>query len=303
MFDPKAKIWLDGTITTLADSGISPLTHSLHYGSGAFEGIRAYQSTSGQTNIFRLTEHIDRLFYSAETIFLTIPYTKEELIGACVEVIRANDLSEAYIRPLVFHDESSLGISVAHNKPRVLIAAWPWGQYLSDAVSVAVASHRRISEKSLVSDAKVSGHYVNSLLATTEAKQAGYQEALLLDHNENIAEGPGENIFFIKNTELHTPKLGKILNGITRNAVISFASDLDFSVTERDITLSELSNFDAAFFTGTAAEISPIASIDQGSTSRAEFSVNLVEPIKSHYQKIIRGEDEAYAKWLHPVKK
>lgn len=303
MFSPDLKIWINGQITTLEKSGVSPLTHSLHYGSGAFEGIRAYKDTSGKTNVFRLQEHIDRLFYSSEVVFLKIPYSKEEIVTACVDVVKANNLEEAYIRPLAFHDGSTLGISVAKNKPQVLVAAWSWGQYLSDSVTVEVSPYRRISEKSTICDAKISGHYVNSLLASTHAKTNGYQEALLLDHNDCIAEGPGENIFFVKDKEIHTPKLGKILKGITRDAVITFAEDLGYKIIERDIVLKELADFESAFFTGTAAEISPILNIDQDGKTLRTFDLKKSNELKMYFLDIVHGNNKKYQQWLHSTSK
>lgn len=302
MFDQNLHVWLNGEVKPLSESGISPLTHSLHYGSGVFEGIRAYQDSAGKTHIFRLEEHIDRLFYSAEQVFFTIPFTKETLMEACKQTVITNSLKEAYLRPLVYHDGSALGVGVAGNSPQVLIAAWSWGQYLEGSVTVEVSEYRRISEQSVIPDAKVSGHYVNSLLATTKAKQNGYLEALLLDHAGNIAEGPGENIFFIKGTELHTPKLGKILKGITRDAVITFAADLGYTVVERDITLQELPEFESAFFTGTAAEVTPIERIDQAGKTLQTFDTTKATLFKDHFFTIIRGENPKYSNWLTYIK-
>ncbi len=298
MFDPNLTIWQNGQLSSLTNGGVSPLTHSLHYGSGAFEGIRAYQTDDSRTHIFRLSEHIDRLFYSAEKVFIDIPYSKDELVDACKVVVKENNLTEAYIRPLVFHDDSSLGVCTTANKPQVLIAAWSWGKYLGDSVSVLLSPYKRISEASVVADAKISGHYVNSLLATTHAKKLGYDEALLLDHADNIAEGPGENIFFIKGTELHTPKLGKILSGITRDAVISFAKDCGYTVQERAITVNELSSFDSAFFTGTAAEITPIEKIDSIEGTLQTFDLEKSNEIKEYFFNIIRGKNKKYQDWL-----
>ncbi len=298
MFEPTMPVWLNGQLQTLENSGVSPLTHSLHYGSGVFEGIRAYKTTDGQTQIFRLEEHIDRLFYSASTLYLEIPYTKEELTEAVKAVLRENNLTSAYIRPLVYQDSSALGVGVTNNKPQVLIAAWAWGQYLADAVSAEISPYRRISEHSVVADAKVSGHYVNSILATMLAKKNGYLEAVLLDHAGNIAEGPGENIFFIKGKELHTPKLGKILAGITRDAVIEFTKDLGYTTIERDIAPIELADFDSAFFTGTAAEVSPISNIDQDGTPLKTFDLSPANEIKDAFFKIVQGENSKYADWL-----
>lgn len=297
MFDQKSTVWLDGKLMPLMEADISPLTHSLHYGSGVFEGIRAYKTEKG-THIFRLKEHIDRLFYSAEKMFIDIPYSRKELMEVCKQILRENKLEEAYLRPLVFQDDAALGVGTTNNKPRVLIAAWSWGRYLdADAVSIEVSDYRRISAQSVVSDAKVCGHYVNSILATNTAKAHGYHEALLLDHNDHIAEGPGENIFFITGNELHTPQLGSILAGITRNSVITFASDLDFSVIARDIELNEVGDFDGAFFTGTAAEVTPIASIHQNGKELRAYAIDESVRIKQYFTDIIRHTNEKYDEW------
>ena len=291
MFDKNLIVYLDGEFSLLSKSNISPMTHSLHYGSGVFEGIRAYKIKNG-TGVFKLSEHIDRLFYSAEKIGLEIPQSKKELIEATLEVLRKNNLQSAYIRPLVFFDESALGITTAKNKTRVLIAAWEWGKYLPDSVSVKISNFARISEKSTICDAKISGHYVNSLLATSSAKKQGFDEALLLDHCGNIAEGPGENIFFISGKSLFTPKLGKILNGITRSTVIDIAKNLGYKIHQEDISPSRLAEFEGAFFTGTAAEVTPISSIENSDGEKFSFSTSAGLDIKNAFFKMI-GEESA----------
>lgn len=297
MFDQDSIVWLDGELLSLKEAGLSPLTHTFHYGSGAFEGIRAYKIEQG-THIFRLKEHIDRLFYSSEKMFLSIPWSKEMLMQACVDVLHKNNLEEAYLRPIVFHDDTALGVGTHNNKPRVLIAAWAWGQYLNDAARVEVSEYRRISEQSFICDAKISGHYVNSILATNIAKQRGFDEALLLDHHDSIAEGPGENIFFIQASELHTPSLGSILAGITRDAIIQIAKDSNIPVHERAISCDELASFDGAFFTGTAAEVSPIASITNAGTCH-EYDVALAQTWKDIFTDVIRGKTDAYSSWRY----
>jgi len=178
MFDPNLQLWQNGELKSLSEAAISPLSHTFHYGSGAFEGIRAYETADGRTQIFRLQEHIDRLFYSAEAIHQAIPYSKKELIAACEAVLKANQLTSAYLRPLVYFGDDTLGVNPDGNQTNVLIAAWSWGQYLADAVSAEVSDYRRISEQSTICDAKVSGHYVNSILTTSIAKQNSYLEAI-----------------------------------------------------------------------------------------------------------------------------
>lgn len=292
MLQPDTRIWLNGEITTFGNGQISLLTHTLHYGTGVFEGIRAYATDKG-TSIFRLKEHIRRLQYSAGRVDIEIPYSTDTLADACRAVVRENGLQSGYIRPVVFLGDESMGLVPTKNSVNVAILAWPWGRYLEDDARVKISEFRRISELSLPTDAKVCGNYVNSTRASTAARRAGYTEALLLDHAGNIAEGPGENVFFIRGKELHTPALGKILAGITRDSVLHFAEDIGYTVHEREIDPGELAGFDAAFFTGTAAEISPIISIDDISYGRKQ-----VVPFVEKYEGIVHGKDSRYADWL-----
>ena len=291
MFKENSIIYLDGEYKKLSDSSVSPLTHSLHYGSGAFEGIRAYKLKKG-TSILKLEEHIDRLFYSATRIGMEIKETKEEIIQIIINIMKKNNLESAYIRPLTFYDHSSLGVATKNNKVILMIAAWEWGKYLSESVRVVVSQFRRISEKSTFCDAKISGHYVNSILAKNKALKDGYDEALLLDHEDNIAEGTGENIFFIKGKELHTPKLGKILAGITRKLVIEISTKLGYEIIERDIKLSELKDFDGAFFTGTAAEVSPISEITNTDGNKFIFDLNYGKDIRDKFFYLVSEDNE-----------
>ncbi len=300
MFEKDLIVFLDGKYLKLEDADVSVMTHSLHYGSAVFEGIRAYNTING-TAVFRLQEHIDRLFYSAEVIGAEIPFTKEELIEATLEVLRKNNLKSAYIRPLVFFDDTSLGLKVANSKVRVLIAAWDWGKYLSESVKVKISEFKRISEKSTIPDAKISGHYVNSILAGSQVQKKGFDEALLLDHNDAIAEGPGENIFFIKDKILYTPKKGKILTGITRSSVIEFAQKLGYEVQEVEIFTRDLENFEGAFFTGTAAEVTPISEITDLTGNVFKFNLNTVEEIKTKFFSIVEGKEEESDNWFTKI--
>ena len=300
MFDKNLIVFLDGEYKKLSETTISPTTHSLHYGTAVFEGIRAYQTEKG-TAIFRLSEHIERLFYSAKVMQMDITFSLKEVENICVEILRKNKLKSAYIRPLVFYDENSLGITTKENKTRLLILAWEWGKYLANSVTVKISPYRRISEKSTVADAKISGHYANSFLATMDAKKDGFDEALLLDHNEAIAEGPGENIFFIKEKKLYTPTNGKILPGITRDSVLRLAKeDLNYKVREKEIFPEDLDLFEGAFFTGTAAEITPIEKI-QSNAGEFIFDVEKGKDIKELFFRVVAGREKSKLKWLTTV--
>ncbi|MCA9459353.1 MAG: branched-chain amino acid transaminase [Nanoarchaeota archaeon] len=296
MLKENTQVWLNGNLIDYKDAKIGILTHSLHYGSSVFEGIRAYKTDNGPA-IFRLKEHIERLFYSAECLFMKIPFSKEELIEATKKVINTNNLKSAYVRPIVYYGDESMGLNPSSNKVHVAIIAWEWGKYLHDTVRVKFSSIKRISEQTTKVDAKIGGHYINSILATLEAKKLGFDEALLLDHEGNIAEGPGENIFFIKDKTLYTPQLGKILKGITRDSIIQIAKDLDYEVIERRISPYEISAFDSAFFLGTAAEVTPISEI-----SGTKFNVKKVNEIKNKFFEIVAGKDKAYDFWLSYTK-
>ena len=255
-------IWMDDKFVKWEEAQVHVLTHTLHYGSGVFEGIRVYQTERGPA-IFQLRPHIDRLFYSAAVIGMQVPLTKEEAAEACRACITKNGLKEGYIRPLLYYGYGVMGVSPKGAPVRYMVACWPWGAYLPPAgVNIKISKFLRIHPQTTVPDAKICGHYVNSLLAVLDTRSEKYQEALLLDTAGNIAEGPGENFFIVKGGELYTPKLGSILAGITRATVIQMAQDLGLKVTERTISPQEAFAADEAFFTGTAAEVTPIRSID-----------------------------------------
>lgn len=294
MLQETTKVWLDGKLIDFKDANVSILTHSLHYGSSVFEGIRAYEMQNKESSIFRLKEHIERLFYSAEVLSQQIEYSREEIMQACYEVLKVNKLTSAYLRPLVFYDDSSMGLDYTNNKTRVAIIAWEWGKYLKEVVRARIVSVRRISEKSLVPDAKVGGHYINSTLATLEAKQFGFDEAILLDHDGFIAEGPGENLFFVNShtKTLYTPKLGKILAGITRASIIQIAKDLGYRVVERNIDVNELTTFQGVFMCGTAAEFTPLSCIGD-----INYDENVCLDIKDVFNRTLRAEEEKYKHW------
>jgi branched-chain amino acid aminotransferase len=257
-----------------------------------FEGIRAYETQKGPA-IFRLEEHVDRLIYSAKKLFMDIPFSKDEIINAIKDVIKINNLKSAYIRPIVFYGDDSMGLNPLNNDIHIAIIAWEWGKYLADEVRVKFSSIKRISELTTAVDAKISGHYINSIFATLEAKRLGYDEALLLDHNGYIAEGPGENIFFVKNNIITTPLLGKILKGITRDSVLKIAENLGYEIVERNILPEEINSFNGAFFTGTAAEITPISEI-----SGTQFDLESAKDIREKFFETIHAGNEEFQYWL-----
>lgn len=292
-----AKIWMDGKLVPWDKAQIHVLTHTLHYGGGAFEGIRFYETPKGPA-IFRLKEHTDRLFYSAKTIGMKIPFSKAQINKACKDIVSKNKLKSGYIRPLVYYGYGKMGLDPRNCVVNVCIAAWPWGAYLGDKpVTTKVSKFMRIHPQSTLTDAKLCGHYANSILASLDVHKQGYGEAILLDHKGNVAEGPGENIFFVKKDKLITPKLGTILGGITRASIIEIAKDNGIKVVEKEVKLKELLQADEAFFTGTAAEVSPIAKINDKKIGKQKIGP-VTELLKTTFLKAVKGEEPRYKKWL-----
>ncbi len=290
------KVWYNGKI--VEDPTVPITCHALHYGTAVFEGIRCYRLTGGELGIFRLRDHIDRFFRSARVLRMNIKFTREELMNACKKVVVENDLDDAYMRPIAFYNFGRIGLNVKNENVDVAVFAINFPSYLgNNAVRVKISSYRRIHP--MISDprAKLSGHYLNSVLATLEAREMGYDEAIMLDLEGNIAEGPGENIFFVKDNVLVTPSSDSILEGITRDSVIKLANDLGFEVQIRNVSVHELECFDEAFFTGTAAEITPIRQINN-ITYRVEAS----KEIQKYYMDIVRGKVEKYLNWIEIVK-
>lgn len=299
MLQKTDKIWADGKLLNWDDVKVHVLTPSLHYGDAVFEGIRFYDTDRGPA-IFRLKEHVDRFFYSAETFGMKIPFSKEQVFNAIVETVRVNKIKEGYIRPIAIFGYGSMGLKHQTESPvHVYVAVWPWGAYLGESlVRIKTSSFIRIHPKSVRADAKISGYYINSIFASLEAKKAGYDEALLLDYEGNIAEGPGENFFIVKNNALITPPLkGQILPGITRDSVIKIAKDLGISVEERNIGPSDAYSADEAFFTGTAAEITGIREIDDKTIGKGKGG-SVTEKIKSAYIDSVHGKNKRYESWL-----
>lgn len=304
MADRDGFIWYDGKLVPWRNATTHVLTHSLHYGLAVFEGVRAYKSAGG-TSIFRLKEHTDRLFNSAHIYMMDIPYSRAELMEAQKEVVRANKLEECYIRPIAFYGSEKLGVSPKGAKVHVAIAAWPWGAYLGaealeKGIRVKTSSFARHHVNVSMCRAKYSGTYANSILANLEATEDGYDEGLLLDVDGFVAEGSGENLFMVKDGKIYEPELTSALIGITRGSVIQLAADAGYSVAARRITRDDLYIADEAFFTGTAAEVTPIREVDN-----RKIGAGRPGPVTKLLQKaffdMIRGKSKKYSSWLTPV--
>ena len=266
MADRDGYIWYDGDMVPWRDAKTHVLTHTLHYGVGCFEGVRAYATAKGPA-IFRLEDHTKRLFNSAKILGMKMPWSHEEVNQATIEAVRKNKLKEAYIRPMVFYGSEGMGLRADNLRTHLIVAAWTWGAYLgADAmergIRVRTSSFTRHHVNSAMCRAKANGHYFNSMMALNEVLKDGYDEALLLDTDGHVAEGSGENVFLVMDGELHTPDLRSALDGITRRTILQFAGDLGIKVNERRITRDEVYIADEAFFTGTAAEVTPIREID-----------------------------------------
>ena len=304
MSDLKGKIWMDGEFIDWSDAKVHILTHTLHYGTGVFEGVRAYETTSGPA-IFRLNDHTKRLYSSAELIGMEIPFSESELNKAQTDVVMINNLDNAYIRPMCFYGSEGMGLRADNLKVHACIAAWDWGSYLGEdkirnGIKVKVTDFPKRSEKSMLHKAKASGNYLYSMLALKDALNSGYDEALILDINDNVNEGSGENFFMIANNKIYTPKDETVLNGITRQTIMKIATDLNYDVIEKDITVNEAKESDEAFFTGTAAEVTPIIQIDDVEISNGTPG-NITKKIQDIYFNLIRGKIPEYSCWLTQV--
>jgi branched-chain amino acid aminotransferase len=296
-------IWLNGEFVAWEDAKVHVLTHAMHYGTGVFEGIRAYETPQG-TAIFRNHDHLDRLERSAKLYYMDLPYSKEQLREVTHELIVRNGFKSCYIRPLVYRGFGPMGLNPLENPVDAMIAVWEWGAYLGEegkrnGVRARVSSYRRISSDSLIPHSKACGQYLNSVLAKIESVKAGYEEGILLDDNGNVCEGTGENIFVIKDGVIHTPgQAASILDGINRKSCIQIARDLGYEVVERDIARAELALADEVFLTGTAAELTPMREIDDieigppGPVTRA---------IQGVFEDALSGRDARYADWLDLV--
>jgi len=305
MSDRDGKIWMDGHMVEWRDAKIHVLTHTLHYGCGAFEGVRAYNTASG-TAIFRLQEHTERLFNSAKILRMNIPFSKEEVMQAQKDVVRANKLESCYLRPLTWIGDRKLGVSPKGNTIHLMVAAWPWGAYLGEegmqrGIRVKISSYTRHHVNITMTQAKAVSNYTNSILANMEATDDGYDEAMLLDPSGFVSEGAGENLFVIKDGVVYTPDLSAgALNGITRNTVVHICKDLGLELVQKRITRDEIYICDEAFFTGTAAEVTPIRELDRiplGAGSRGPIT----EKIQTAFFDIVNGRNPKYAHWLTHV--
>ncbi|MEK7803944.1 MAG: branched-chain amino acid transaminase [Deltaproteobacteria bacterium] len=299
------KIWMDGKFVNWDDANVHILTHTLHYGLGVFEGIRCYRCDDGRSAVFRLKEHTDRLFESAHIMLVDIPFTRDAINKAVIETLKVNDLKEGYIRPIVFLGDGSMGILPKNNPVRVAIAVWPWGSYLGEealknGIRIKVSTYARHHVNSMMTKAKVTGHYVNSILAKREAIAEGYDEALLLDTEGYVSEGSGENIFIIKDGLLKTTPLTSNLKGITRDSVMRIAKDKGFGVKEERFTRDELYIADEAFFTGTAAEITPIREADRRTIGQGKPGT-VTKTIQETFFNAVKGRDKKYEGWLSYV--
>ena len=305
MYDRDGIIWLDGQQVPWREAKTHVLTHTLHYGMGVFEGIRAYHAEGG-TAIFRLQDHTDRLFRSAHILRMDMPYDKATINKTCIDAVKNNKLDTAYIRPMCFYGAEGMGLRADNLKVHVMIAAWAWGSYLGPdglekGIRIKTSSYTRHHVNITMCKAKANGNYMNSMLALQEALDCGYDEALLLDNEGYVAEGSGENIFLVRNGELLTPDLTSALEGITRETIITLAQDLGLNVKEKRITRDEVYVADEAFFTGTAAEVTPIREMDGRKIGNGDRGP-VTEKIQALYFDVVHGRSEQYKHWLSYVK-
>jgi branched-chain amino acid aminotransferase len=304
MADRDGFIWYDGKLVPWREANTHVLTHSLHYGLAVFEGVRAYKTVNG-TAIFRLKEHTDRLFNSAHIYRMPMPWDKETLMEAQKEVVRANKLESCYLRPIAFYGSEKMGVSPRGAKTHVAIAAWPWGAYLGEegmekGIRVKTSSYARHHVNVSMCRAKYSGTYANSILANMEATEQGYDEALLLDVDGFVAEGAGENLFVVKDNQIYEPEIASALMGITRATVHTLAKELGYTITSKRLTRDDIYIADEAFFSGTAAEVTPIRELDNrqiGAGHRGPITTK----IQSLFFDVVNGKVPAHAEWLAKV--
>lgn len=305
MAELQGQIWMNGEFVEWQDAKLHVLTHSLHYGMAVFEGVRAYKQDDGGSAVFRLPEHTRRLFNSAKIFQMEIPFSIEDIVQAQIDSVKANDLQECYIRPLVWIGSERMGVSPVGNSIYVAIATWPWGAYLGEeglarGIRVKTSSYTRHHVNVSMVRAKASGYYINSILANREVTANGYDEALLLDTEGYVSEGAGENVFIVRDNRIYTPDLASCLDGITRDAVVTIAKDHGFEVIEKRITRDEMYLADEAFFTGTAAEVTPIRELDDrmiGSGSRGPVT----EKLQQTFFDAVAGRNKKYADWLTAI--
>jgi branched-chain amino acid aminotransferase len=303
MVDKLQKIWLDGELIDWDEAQVHVLTHSLHYGLAAFEGIRAYKRANGQSYVFRLREHIERLFDSCKLTLLAPKFTREQISTACLDTLRANGMAEGYLRPLIFVGDGAMGIYAPNNPVRASVICWKWGAYLGEdalkkGIRAKISSFARHHINVSLAKGKITGQYTNSVLAKREAKFGGYDEAILLDANGFVSEGSGENIFVVKKGVLHTPDLScSILEGITRDTILTIAREEGIPVHEGRITRDQLWLADEVFLTGTAAEVTPIREVDDRQIGDGTVGP-ITRRLQARFFDIVRGNDTSHPEWL-----
>ena len=304
MDDRDGKIWFNGELVEWRSATTHVLTHTLHYGMGVFEGVRAYETPDGPA-IFRLQDHTKRLFNSAKIVGMQLPFTEEQINRAHIDVVKANNLASCYFRPMAYYGSGKLGVAPKQDDVQVILAAWAWGAYLGEegmrkGIRVRVSSFTRHHPNVTMIKAKANGNYMNSIMANTEATRDGYDEAMLLDTEGYVSEGSGENLFIVKQGKLYTPDLASCLDGITRDSILTIARNLGIEAREKRITRDEVYCADEAFFTGTAAEVTPIRELDNrviGEGTRGPITTKL----QTAFFDVVKGKDPAYRHWLQPV--
>jgi branched-chain amino acid aminotransferase len=298
------RIWLDGTLVPWDEANVHVLTHTLHYGLGVFEGIRCYEGHDGKSAIFRLAEHVERLFGSAHVLDMAMPFTPDAIVRACIDTVRANRLTACYLRPIAFMGDGEMGLAATPGT-RVAIAAWPWGAYLGEdglakGVRLKTSSFARFHPNTMLTKAKAVGHYVNSILAAREARGLGYDEALMLDVDGYVSEASGENLFIVTKGVVRTPPLPTVLAGITRASVLALLADAGIPAREERLTRDEIYLADEAFFTGTAVEVTPVRELDD-----RRIGTGAPGPITKRLQdlffRVVQGREERYRSWLTGV--
>jgi branched-chain amino acid aminotransferase len=299
--DRDGVIWLDGEMVDWREAKVHVLTHTLHYGMGVFEGVRAYETDQGPA-IFRLQEHTDRLFNSAKILDMKMPFSKEELNEAQIQAVKQNNLNSAYLRPMCFYGSEGMGLRADNLLTHVMVAAWPWGAYLGEdginkGIRIKTSSFTRHHVNVTMCKAKANGNYMNSMMALQEALRDGYDEAMLLDVDGFVAEGSGENIFLVRKGVIYTPDLTSALDGITRNTIFVLAKECGYDIVEKRITRDEVYIADEVFFTGSAAEVTPIREVDNrtiGNGGRGPIT----EQLQTMYFDVVHGRSEAHKSWL-----
>jgi len=299
------QIWLDGKLVPWDQANVHVLTHTLHYGLGVFEGIRCYEGTDGRSWVFRLREHVERLFGSAHILGMKIPFPAEEVENACLETIRVNRMRACYIRPLVFLGDGEMGLSAVHNPVRVAIAVWPWGAYLGEegirnGIRLRTSSFQRMHVNTHMTKAKAVGNYVNSILAAMEARRGGYDEALMLDTDGYVAECSGENFFLVRDRVVKTPPLTSVLNGITRDTAMQLLRASGFAVIEQRFSRDEAYLAHEAFMTGTAAEVTPVRELDDRVIGAGRPGT-VTNELQRQFRRVVSGEAAEYQQWLTEV--